>query len=792
MMESIRGSGGTEYDRHFEDGGRKSSTADEECHESPMQARTGEDATTNGNASTRASEDGEFSMKHSSREDSSHDPMDVQLSLLEDSFRFYHPWQPSSLRDYDYDYDEEYHQHDAGDASDRNKLQGKKNNVLVVRDLPPNLDDDGLRDWFSLFGHVKSATVSSKGGYGTVAFEEGSDGAERAVEARPVKIFGKAVEIRLEDDRRRRSRPRRIRNGAAGPFPIAVAPPDFGPLVHLATGPTRGNARVGARSNVAGKSSQNNNNNNNSNKSIFDKATQTLASAATKLIAVQGGHRQTQHSDDPRNNRRQGSAPASISDSPPPRKASLHSLLSSGHGAGDPLFDDDEHYASGDDGASSPPRIVMDYRNDTIRGSCDRSERAGGRGNRGGGAATAGETKKRHFHSDGALASWVWAPGRGSPSRGRAESELGLALARGRAVNAELPLLATTSSVARTLNENGMALSGLDDTNLNLLHRAMDVTVKKTKSQKHVLAGDRNATAPRSGDENTDESENGAAAETAPCSRDGSYTLYQARHPSLAPLVSATRCVAAPDTEDEDGSDDEITVEAVTSIFDITPSLHRSLHELLRTDDFLAKPLFPGAKGHEFEPVAHRDHRSPRAGDGSTGADGAPLPWFRGGDGTRNDDDGFCTCRRSSEQREDDWGAANGHPEAMHRDIGATRSTSDPNVRADEGEDKNTTAATATPTVPAEETADGVPPSVNVFGDLQKLREGGAAIFAARRGALADGRRPGHPPPNFLRRRRPWKMFEAGSSLRADVADLRSEFRVFGSRRGRTRRFSFC
>mmetsp|Transcript_23381 Transcript_23381/g.50622 ORF Transcript_23381/g.50622 Transcript_23381/m.50622 type:complete len:2207 (-) Transcript_23381:153-6773(-) len=642
----------------------------------------------------------------------------LQLEIIKNNFRFYHAWQPSSLESLD----DEYYDNDA--IANMNtgghivQEATTNNNVLLVKGLPLDLDNDNLKDFFSLFGQVSDTSVSR--GVGIVTFEDGSDGAEKALASQPMKMFGETVEIELavhSKDASRRGR-RRLARGRAVPFPIVIAPPNYGPLDqkqkmgYFAKSPKKvthaAPTRKSDKSSHDGESSE--------SKGIFDKATQRLASAATKLHSF-AQNQQPQHN-------------GLLSSAPPVlttlqrRKASLRSLLSSP--MDNPLFDDDdddEHFL----GESSQ----LLEANSGHRWGLHQGEHT----NHGGvGEEPHVQKKRKHFHSDNALPSWVWAPEQMSTSSSQTESDLSCALVRGRSVNAKLPLLSFTSGIQTTndsaatcdssVNQNETNEEKLvDNTNLNLLHKSIDVTVKKKNqsSPNHRYGGDEK-----------DEKKNHETSDTGTPSTDGPYTLYQARHPCLAPLISVTKCTVSRIDNDggiaSDKDDNEKMFESVVSVFDITPSRHRSLHELLRTEDFLTQPLCPGAEGHEYEPLAN-DFIGPSTAKGRS--------WFRGAE---EQNDGFCCCNKSSDQGDGWRDQHQPHASMAH-------SSSEPNLLLEKSNDEAEL------------------PSVNLFGDLRKLREGGAAI-AAR--VMVD-----QPPPKFMRRRRPWKLFKVGSAYRADVADLR-------------------
>eukprot|EP00573_Skeletonema_grethae_P008321 CAMPEP_0201693196 /NCGR_PEP_ID=MMETSP0578-20130828/5856_1 /ASSEMBLY_ACC=CAM_ASM_000663 /TAXON_ID=267565 /ORGANISM="Skeletonema grethea, Strain CCMP 1804" /LENGTH=334 /DNA_ID=CAMNT_0048178681 /DNA_START=75 /DNA_END=1079 /DNA_ORIENTATION=- len=76
-------------------------------------------------------------------------------------------------------------------------------NKIFVGGLPLHCDKDGLKDFFSVFGPVVDAivmmdTVNQRSrGFGFVTFENGSGGAQSAIEVQPINMFGKMVEVKL-------------------------------------------------------------------------------------------------------------------------------------------------------------------------------------------------------------------------------------------------------------------------------------------------------------------------------------------------------------------------------------------------------------------------------------------------------------------------------------------------------------------------------------------------------------------------------------------------------------------
>eukprot|EP00956_Cyclotella_meneghiniana_P007947 scaffold10567_cov70-Cyclotella_meneghiniana.AAC.1 len=208
----------------------------------------------------------------------------------------------------------------------------------------------------------------------------------------------------------------------------------------------------------------------------------------------------------------------------------------------------------------------------------------------------------KYFQSDGALPAWVWAPNQSISKLGNedsfsdAERQLSSTLEFGRASNATQSLLASVSNPTTQMNHDANSEFSLEDTNLNVLHKQSTITVINNSTGQNSL----------------------------------SYTLYQARHPCLAPLISAMRCNSEPASNQK--------VSAV-SIFDITPSRHQPLHEMLRTGDLLTKPLYPEMEGHVSGLVTSsatgiQQHKNLESM--------TRLAWFRCGNGGERD---LCRCR---------------------------------------------------------------------------------------------------------------------------------------------------
>ncbi|KAL7537274.1 hypothetical protein ACHAXR_007706 [Thalassiosira sp. AJA248-18] len=76
-------------------------------------------------------------------------------------------------------------------------------NKVFVGGLPLHVDKDGLKEFFSCFGPVTDAIVMMdmvqhrSRGFGFITFENGSGGAQKAIESQPINMFGKMVEVKL-------------------------------------------------------------------------------------------------------------------------------------------------------------------------------------------------------------------------------------------------------------------------------------------------------------------------------------------------------------------------------------------------------------------------------------------------------------------------------------------------------------------------------------------------------------------------------------------------------------------
>jgi RNA-binding protein Musashi len=85
-------------------------------------------------------------------------------------------------------------------------------NKVFVGGIPPHIDRDGLKELFSQFGTVVDAivmvdqvTMRSRC-FGFVTFENGSNGAHRSIEAQPLSVQGRNVEVKLATPRAEQKR----------------------------------------------------------------------------------------------------------------------------------------------------------------------------------------------------------------------------------------------------------------------------------------------------------------------------------------------------------------------------------------------------------------------------------------------------------------------------------------------------------------------------------------------------------------------------------------------------------
>ncbi|KAL3776174.1 hypothetical protein ACHAWO_005575 [Cyclotella atomus] len=452
-------------------------------------------------------------------------PTSNQIDILENNFKFYHAWTPTTFEEHEQSYS----------SVKVNSSRNETTNSILVSGLPDaaqqNCSESNLSEFFSAFGPVIGVEIAIIRQSYIVRFEYGSDGAQNAFNSQPIKMFGNVLNIELKQNDK-------VEKPAAAPFPLLVASPKHGAWYKKLPKKSYLKPSTTPKAGTMGK----------------------LAAAASQLIADNFNPLSTELSA-PRVNpgEQQNKSHQKLPSS------SLHSLLSpTGH---DPLFDDES-----------------DVTGDPFRNP-ENGESS---------AHTTDMSSPKHFHCDDALPTWVWAPSvvDGVADMSVAEKELSNALQLGRASNSHKPLYALVSSPVDAAGEK----CTIEDTNLLLLHKRSTVSITEKSSGEQL----------------------------------GSYTLYQARHPFLAPILSVTKC----STESAQSS----RVESFVSVFDITPSCHQPLHELLRTGDLLTKPLFPGIEGHECKP-----HCNQNAGIKRQQMQGitSPFSWFQ----TENGDQELCTCR---------------------------------------------------------------------------------------------------------------------------------------------------
>lgn len=95
---------------------------------------------------------------------------------------------------------------------------------VFVGGIPPHIDKDGLKEIFEEFGPVVDAIVmvdqvtNRSRCFGFVTFENGSDGAQKAIEQQPLNIQGRHVEVKLATPK---SEQRRMPS-AAGPKHVGL------------------------------------------------------------------------------------------------------------------------------------------------------------------------------------------------------------------------------------------------------------------------------------------------------------------------------------------------------------------------------------------------------------------------------------------------------------------------------------------------------------------------------------------------------------------------------------------
>ena len=94
-------------------------------------------------------------------------------------------------------------------------------NKIFVGGLPPHVDQEELKKIFEQFGAVVDAivmldqTTMRSRGFGFVTFENGSHGAQKAIDVQPINIHGRQVEVKLATPRAEQQK--RVNPSAVGP-----------------------------------------------------------------------------------------------------------------------------------------------------------------------------------------------------------------------------------------------------------------------------------------------------------------------------------------------------------------------------------------------------------------------------------------------------------------------------------------------------------------------------------------------------------------------------------------------
>ncbi|KAL3781906.1 hypothetical protein HJC23_004091 [Cyclotella cryptica] len=637
-----------------------------------------------------------------------------QIDVLENNFKFYHAWTPHSFEELESSSTQR--EADSTDSSNANtecicgdgtaKSKSVADSILVM--ALPSISSDGrsigsssLSAFFSAFGPVSRVDFTTdkqtKETIGLVKFEDGSDGAQKVIDSQPIKMFGKVLNIKMatgdnlisssHEHASQQNTHNSPKNKKSYAFPLMVAPPNYGPWYQKP--PQKSYLKS---SNMA---------------SPPERRKRTMgkwAAAASKIITVNFNPPSTEIISDPttesfhhaKNLRKHGNT---LSQKTP--SASLHALLSPS--VRDPLFDDYTDVMGDSYGSPVvPEQRLVDHADDEAQ---RQPEKEG----------------VKYYHFDQSLPSWVWAPITARRSDGDeaddcttlehgsnfsvAERDLHNTLKLGRASHATLPLLSMVScpnkiSQPSCPKNKGEGSNYLLETNLPFLHKAIDIKVTNNSTGKQT----------------------------------GSYTLYQARHPCLAPLISVTKCSdCSAMTNEGIKNESKNGMESFVSVFDITPSRHRSLHELLRTGDFLSKPLYPGITGHvsEDEYNKNRDNKQYKRLDLRS-----PLAWFH----TRDDYLGLCRCHTIFDRgRSSSFGSQSNIP---HRDR---------NFRA---ELRQFTSSTST--------------MFSAFADQE--------IFDDLRRFHVLPPSSSHHPQLYSRFNQTRMLYKVGTAYHADVADLRIRF----------------
>ena len=103
-------------------------------------------------------------------------------------------------------------------------------NEIFVGGLPYKIKDGDLKRFFEQFGAVTDSSVAidqvtkRSRGFGFVSFENGTGGAQKAIEAQPIKIHGRLVGVRLSNGKQRaiKTHPFENRRQQQQPFKVAT------------------------------------------------------------------------------------------------------------------------------------------------------------------------------------------------------------------------------------------------------------------------------------------------------------------------------------------------------------------------------------------------------------------------------------------------------------------------------------------------------------------------------------------------------------------------------------------
>lgn len=117
-------------------------------------------------------------------------------------------------------------QHDNNQQQQQQQLTPEQlHNKVFVGGIPIHIDKSGLKEIFGEFGTVVDAIVmvdqvtNRSRCFGFVTFENGSDGAQKAIDQQPLNIEGRKVEVKLATPKNEQ---RRMPTGAAGPKHVGL------------------------------------------------------------------------------------------------------------------------------------------------------------------------------------------------------------------------------------------------------------------------------------------------------------------------------------------------------------------------------------------------------------------------------------------------------------------------------------------------------------------------------------------------------------------------------------------